>query len=139
MPPICYNELTIKREELIHMETYQFKTSVVPTTDDFWIDADNTYTIEAETLEEALERFYEDLEGGNFINVSNNARKKKEPMYVDDKEGNQRQIGYVIKGSTEVEFGNYLGDFRKKYVDIWTTIKKLESVDFVDELEVIQF
>ena len=121
------------------METYQFKTSVVPTTDDFWIDADNTYTIEAETLEEALERFYEDLEGENFINVSNNARKKKEPMYVDDKECNQRQIGYVIKGSTEVEFGNYLGDFRKKYVDIWTTIKKLESVDFVDELEVIQF
>lgn len=121
------------------MNIYQFNTTVVPTTDDFWIDAGDSYTVEAENLNDALEQFYEEVEGSHFISISNNARKRKEPMYIDTKEGNPKQIGYVIKGSTEVEFGSYSGDFRKKFVDIWTEVRELKSVDFTDELDFVEF
>ena len=121
------------------MKTYQFNTTVVPTTEDFWIDADDSYTIEAENLIEALEQFYEEIEDNHFINISNNARKRKEPMYIDTKEGNPKQVGYVIKGSTEVEFGSYSGDFRKKFVNIWTEVRELKSFDFIDELDFVEF
>ena len=121
------------------MKTYQFETSVVPTTKDFWIDADETYTIEANNLNEALDRFYEEVEMNHYIDISKNAMKTKQPMYIDDKEGNAIQVGYVIKGSTEVDFSDYGSDYRKKYVDIWTTITEINNVNFVDELIGINF
>lgn len=45
-------------------------------------------------------------------------------MYVDTK-GGARQVGFVFKASTEIEFNH---SWCKKYADIWTTINELVSV-----------
>ena len=85
------------------MNTYMFTT--VTTMKEYnnkkwWIDGDiiRTKYIEANTVNEALKKYQEIVENDNYISISNNALKNKAPMYVDTKDGDCKQVGYVITG-----------------------------------------
>lgn len=90
-------------------------------------------TINADNLNAALQQYKNIVEEKYYTCISKNALKNKNPMYIDLKNGDSKQIGYVITASTEFE-DRTVYKWSKQYIDLWVTIKKTEYIDF-DELE----
>ena len=84
--------------------------------------------INADSVENALEIYREQVEEKHFINISKNAIKNKSEMFVDLSDGSVKQVGYVITGKTEFDRGDYSG-YSTQYIDLWITI--LTVVDTV--------
>lgn len=78
------------------------------------------------------------IEGASFINALSNfctlvenygicfsksALKNKSPMYVDDCEGNERQVGYVLPASVEIEG-------KKVALQIWVNMDEIKDINF---------
>lgn len=97
----------------------------------WWIDGDCVpeLHVEAETLKEALQKYVEHVDKKACIEISKTALKEKSPMYIDRKNGEALQVGYVITGSTDFDKGNYQG-WSKQYVDLWVTIYAIDYVQF---------
>lgn len=84
--------------------------------------------INADSVENALEIYREQVEEKHYINISKNAIKNKSEMFVDLSDGNIKQVGYVITGKTEFDKGDYTG-YSTQYINLWVTI--LTVVDTV--------
>lgn len=84
--------------------------------------------INADSVENALEIYREQVEEKHYINISKNAIKNKSGMFADLSDGSVKQVGYVITGKTEFDRGNYSG-YSTQYIDLWVTI--LTVVDTV--------
>lgn len=84
--------------------------------------------INADSVENALEIYREQVEEKHYINISKNAIKNKSEMFVDTPAGAAKQVGYVITGKTEFDRGDYSG-YSTQYIDLWVTI--LTVVDTV--------
>ena len=96
----------------------------------WWIDAGiiSDMRITADSVENALEIYREQVEEKHYINISRNSMKNKSEMFVDLPDGSPKQVGYVITGKTEFEKGDYTG-YSTQYIDLWVTI--LTVVDTV--------
>lgn len=84
--------------------------------------------INADSVENALEIYREQVEEKHYINISKNAIKNKSEMFADLLDGSVKQVGYVITGKTEFDRGDYSG-YSTQYIDLWVTI--LTVVDTV--------
>lgn len=84
--------------------------------------------INADSVENALEIYREQVEEKHYINISKNAIKNKSEMFADLSNGGVKQVGYVITGKTEFDKGDYTG-YSTQYIDLWVTI--LTVVDTV--------
>lgn len=84
--------------------------------------------INANSVENALEIYREQVEEKHYINISKNAIKNKSEMFADLSDGSVKQVGYVITGKTEFDRGDYSG-YSTQYIDLWVTI--LTVVDTV--------
>lgn len=84
--------------------------------------------INADSVENALEIYREQVEEKHYINISKNAIKNKSEMFADLSDGRVKQVGYVITGKTEFDRGDYSG-YSTQYIDLWITI--LTVVDTV--------
>lgn len=84
--------------------------------------------INADSVENALEIYREQVEEKHYINISKNAIKNKSEMFADLSDGSVKQVGYVITGKTEFDKGDYSG-YSTQYIDLWITI--LTVVDTV--------
>lgn len=84
--------------------------------------------INADSVENALEIYREQVEEKHYINISKNAIKNKSEMFTDLPDGSVKQVGYVITGKTEFDRGDYSG-YSTQYIDLWVTI--LTVVDTV--------
>lgn len=84
--------------------------------------------INADSVENALEIYREQVKEKHFINISKNAIKNKSEMFADLSDGSVKQVGYVITGKTEFDRGDYSG-YSTQYIDLWITI--LTVVDTV--------
>lgn len=84
--------------------------------------------INADSVENALEIYREQVEEKHYINISKNAIKNKSEMFADLSNGSVKQVGYVITGKTEFDRGDYSG-YSTQYIDLWVTI--LTVVDTV--------
>ena len=96
----------------------------------WYIDSDiiSKKRISADSLEDALEIYREQVEEEHYISISKNAIKNKSEMFVDMPNGEAKQVGYVITGKTEFDKGDYTG-YSTQYIDLWVTI--LTVVDTV--------
>lgn len=96
----------------------------------WYIDSDiiSEKRISADSVENALEIYREQVEEEHYISISKNAIKNKSEMFVDMPDGDAKQVGYVITGKTEFDKGDYTG-YSTQYVDLWVTI--LTVVDTV--------
>lgn len=97
----------------------------------WWIDSDiiRDKYISAENIDEALEKYRESVKENEYILISNNAMKNKNPMYVDMVNGGTKQIGYVITAKTEFEDKeNY--KWSTQYIDLWVRILTIEETEF---------
>lgn len=103
------------------MNKYLVKLSAIPTTDDITLTAIMTYTAYSSTPTEALDQTLVCYEEDYGIKVSQNARKKLSPIYVEDLILNDRyQTGWAFKGSVEIEV--YPHVTKRKYVNIYAEI-----------------
>lgn len=115
------------------MANYIFKTTTTMkeyNNKKWWIDPDSIreIRIQAENLRDALMEYKEYVSEAAGVEISNNALKNKEPMYVDTQD-EAKQIGYVITGKTEFEDrDNY--KCSKQYIDLWVTILTVVDTDF---------
>lgn len=108
-----------------------FKTNLTMKPQDrdrWWIDDYvKNITIISENLKTALTKYRTYLEDENGILLSNNTLKKLEPIYCDDENGNDKQIGYIFTGKTIFDNGHGWTD---KYIDVWTEILTIVDTDF---------
>jgi len=114
---------------------FKTKTTMKPhNSEKWWVDSDvvREVTVDADSLKEALESYREIVEERDFIEISKNAIKSRSPMYVDDKNGSPKQIGYVITGRMDFDRGDYTG-YSKQYVDLWVRVLTVVETDFDDE------
>lgn len=97
----------------------------------WWIDG-NIVTrkiIEADNVENALKQYKSIVEDKHCIEISNNAIKNKQPMYIDTQSGNAKQVGFVITGKTELEDDdNY--KWVSQYIDLWIEILTVKYTEF---------
>lgn len=115
------------------MKKYLFKTTATMkeyNNKKWWIDSNvvRDKYINAENLNEALEKYKNLVEEKDYISISNNAIKNKNPMYVDTTDGNTKQIGYVITAKTEFQDDNYT--WSTQYIDLWVSILTIEETEF---------
>lgn len=97
----------------------------------WWIDPNivTPLTIFSETLQEAIRSYVEIVKEKFCIDISKNAIRKKQPMYIGTKTGDSKQVGYVITGKTLFEDRN-ASKWSEQYIDLWITIKELKEIKF---------
>lgn len=116
------------------MKKYIFKTTATMkeyNNKKWWIDSDiiREIRIESENIKTALEQYREIVADKYYIYISENAIKNKSAMYVDTKDGEAKQVGYVITGKTEFEDReNY--KWSTQYIDLWVTILTITDTEF---------
>ena len=82
---------------------YMFCTRVhTKERDNIWHDNPNDIYRAGETIEDALDQYIQAIYERDFIKVSKNACKHKEPIYYDTLDGETVQTGYTMKGSVEI-------------------------------------
>lgn len=93
----------------------------------WWIDGDiirNMY-IDAENVNEALKEYQEATHERYGVEISNNALKNMDPMYIDTPNG-AKQTGFVITAKTD-----FCDDSRYKwvtqYIDLWVSISIIQD------------
>ena len=107
------------------MESFIFYTDTTMkdyNRNNYWIAQDivDTKRIDAESLGDALERYKEHVEQFG-INISENAMRSKNAMYVDQKDGSAKQVGYVITGKTDI-YNDAAHKWTGQFIDLWVRI-----------------
>ena len=115
------------------MNKYLFKTTTTMreyNKEKWWIDPNiiKDKYINAENLNEALKK-YKDLVEKEYITISDNAIKNKTPMYVDAKDGNSKQIGYVLIGKTDFQ-DDQGANWISQYIELWVEILTITETNF---------
>ena len=106
------------------MREFMIEVITEPTTDDFWVEATESMTVKSSDVRGAIIEALEVMKCDHFIEVSKTARKNAKPMYIDTDDGTVQE-GYVIKGSLMINFGDGTEDYRKKFVNLWVSIKEI--------------
>lgn len=117
------------------MNTYLFTTQTTMKAYNhkkWWIDGGviRQIEIEADNLNAALKEYQKIVRDKYYIDISNTALKRKSPMYRDYKNGETKQVGYVLTGSTEFETDNYSGVWVKQFIDLWVEIQTITETIF---------
>lgn len=97
----------------------------------WWIDSDiiREISVNADSLKQALEEYREIVKDKFYIEISNNAIKNKNPMFINTPDGNCKQVGYVITGKTEFEDrDNY--KWSTQFIDLWVTVLTVIDTNF---------
>ena len=115
------------------MKEFIFKTTATMkeyNRKNWWIDSKiiPEMHIQAENLLEALKKWRSIVQEKHYVAISDNALKRKCPMFIDTVDGVPKQCGYVITGKTDFETDCY--KFVEKYVDLWVSIWTVVETEF---------
>ena len=116
------------------MNRYIFKTTATMkeyNSKKWWIDSGivREIKVEAENVKQALKKYREIVMDRDYIEISENALRCKNPMYIDTPTEGAKQVGYVITGKTEFEDReNYR--WSTQYIDLWVTIITVIDTEF---------
>lgn len=116
------------------MNTYRFETTATMKPHNakkWWIDEGivRPLEIDAADLKIALQLWRERVQDRDYIDISRNAIKNPSPMYIDGKDGEPVQVGYVITGKTLFEDrDNYKST--EQYIDLWVSVAVVTRPEF---------
>ena len=108
---------------------FQTTTTMKPHNCKKWcIDRDiiGQLKIEAVNMTEALKQYIELVQDRHYIGISNNALRTKQGMYRDDKNGEPKQVGFVITGSCDFRDDEHY-KWSTQYIELWVEISIIES------------
>lgn len=119
------------------MKTFLFHTIATMkeyNRENWWIDRDiiKQIKIDAETLKEALNKYQEIVNENYTINISNNAIKNKQPMFIDCKDGSTKQVGFVITGKDEYFRDDNKNRWTTQFIDLWIDINEISTANFAE-------
>lgn len=98
----------------------------------WWIDGDiirNMY-IDSENVNDALKKYQEAARDRYGVEISNNALKNKDAMYIDTAAG-AVQTGYVITAKTGF-FDDARYRYTDQYIDLWIDISIIKNAFMED-------
>lgn len=97
----------------------------------YWISSDiiPEMEISSDTLKNALKEYQRICTENHYVTISDNAIKTKRGMYTDTKDGNVKQIGYVITGKTLFEDRDNFKS-TNQYIDLWVEIITVVDTEF---------
>ena len=115
------------------MNTYRFETTATMKEYNrrkYWIDAGivRPVKVQAENVKAALQLYRERVESRDYIQISDRAIKNPAPMFIDQKDGDPLQVGYVITAATDIYRDD--GTSTKQYIDLWVDVSRLAPVDW---------
>ena len=119
------------------MATYRFDTTTTMkphNREKWWIAPDMVRPIEvqADSVTEALNLWRNIVQERDYIEISRNAIRNKQPMYTEYKDGRTERTGYVITGKTDFDKGDYTG-YCSQYIELWVHIAVVTIPDFEEE------
>jgi hypothetical protein len=106
--------------------TYLFETSATMkphNSKKWWIDPGvvRNMKLEADSLEAAISRYAEIASEKYGVEISKNALKNKQPVYIDTADGEAKQVGFVVTGKTEFrDDENYR--WSTQYIYLWVDV-----------------
>ena len=112
------------------MNKYLFKTSATMkeyNRQKWWIDSNiiRDITIAADSVEKALKEYQKFVKDRYYIDISDNAIKNKNNMYIDTETGTT-QTGYVMTAKTDFEDrDNYR--YTQQHIDLWVHISIIKN------------
>lgn len=111
---------------------YQFMTTTTMkayNNNKYWIDAGiiPCINVKADTVNNALNEYADIVNNKYGVDISQNALKHANCMYVDDDNGSPKQTGYVITASCLFDKGDYTG-YSKQFVDLWIEVMGIVDV-----------
>lgn len=114
------------------MSIYVFESSTICKNPHFWIDEDiiSRKKIAAATLAEACEKYAEEV-AFSGVEISKTQQKRPKKIYIDDKDGNTQQCGYLFKATTDI-YDEERRKWTKCRAEIWATIYELKSPFLAD-------
>ena len=114
------------------MKQFLFESSTFCKNPRFWIDEDiiSRKRIYAETIAEACKKYAEEAAaaGGE---ISKTQQKRPAKIYIDDKDGNAQQCGYLFKATTDI-YDEERGKWTTCRAEIWATVYELKSPFLAD-------
>ena len=95
----------------------------------YWINSDivKDFNITAENVNQALTIYADRVKAAAYIDITKNALKTKNPMFIDTEAG-PLQTGFVITGITEIE--KDYSEWTKQYIDLWVEIITTVDTEF---------
>lgn len=115
------------------MNNYIFQTSATMkpyNNKKWWID--NNFIrdkyITAENLAAALVQYCDIVKSKDYAEISPHALQNRQPMYIDTKNGEAKQVGYVITAKTD--FQDDCGNWSIQYIELWITILTTTETNF---------
>ena len=114
------------------MSIYLFESSTICKNPRFWIDKDiiSRKKTSTETLAEACEKYAKEAAAAG-VEISKTQQKRPEKIYIDDKDGNAQQCGFLFKATTHI-YDEERGKWTKCRAEIWATIYELKSPFLAD-------
>lgn len=115
------------------MNLYLFKTTATMkpyNNKHWWIDPSiiNDCDILANNINEAISKYRDLILEKHYVNISDNALKHKNPMFID-RNDETKQVGYVFTAKTDFEDrDNY--KYTSQYIELWVTILTIIDTDF---------
>ena len=114
------------------MSIYLFESTTICKNPRFWIDEDiiRRKKIAAATLAEACEQYAEAAAAAG-VEISKTQQKRPEKIYIDDKDGNTHQCGYLFKATADI-YDEERGKWTNCRAEIWATVYELKSPFLAD-------
>lgn len=115
------------------MSIYLFESTTICKNPHFWIDEDiiSRKKIVAATLAEACEKYAEEAAATAGVEISKTQQKRHGKIYIDDKDGNAQQCGYLFKATTDI-YDEERGKWTNCRAEIWATVYELKSPFIAD-------
>ena len=109
------------------MKEFLFESCTVCKNPRFWIDKDiiSRKKIAAATLAEACEKYAKEADAAG-VEISKTQQKRPEKIYIDDKDGNAQQCGYLFKATTDI-YDEERGKWTNCRAEIWATVYEVKS------------
>ena len=83
--------------------------------------------IAAPSLADAIEKWRKTISEDCCVQISDNAIKTKEPMFIDTESG-AKQTGYVFTAKTDLQDSH--DRWSSQYIELWTTILTITDTKF---------
>ena len=114
------------------MSIYLFESCTVCKNPRFWIDEDiiSRKRIYAETIAEACKKYAEEA-AFSGVEISKTQQKRPEKIYIDDKDGNAQQCGFLFKATMDI-YDEERGRWTNCRAEIWATVYELKSPFLAD-------
>ena len=114
------------------MSIYLFESTTFCKNPRFWIDGDiiRRKKIHAATLAEACEKYAKEA-AADSVEISKTQQKRPAKIYIDDKDGNAQQCGYLFKATMKI-YDDERGKWTNCRAEIWATVYELKSPFLAD-------